>query len=157
MTVISPKCTIKLVDKYYLKMNITKVAILAPILMNFILLFNRKKKWVISSYKWYVVIGLLFISIIILSFTNIELLDGNQLLAIWGMMTPTIFSLLDYLFRIISKKIHNRDLYLWLRGSSDIDDSKISGGKHVKTSDRVFSMILLFTIIVLPFMILIIK
>ena len=54
----------------------------------------------------------------------------------------------------LSFAIYSRDLYLWLRYSGDIDDKKLSGGKNVKLFDRVFSVFLLFLIIILPFAIL---
>jgi len=138
-------------------MNLSLIGIIGPMLLNFFLLFNRKKKWAQSVYKWYLVLGLLIASLLILAYSDIKLLDGREKLAIWGLTTPFIFSLLNNLFKIISIQIHNRDLHLWLRGSNDIDDSKLSGGKHVKGSDRILSIILLFTVIFLPLFILVFK
>ena len=138
-------------------MEIKIFGIIAPMLINFILLFNRKKKWALSKYRWYFILSLSILGVFIYTLTNNESLDGRTKLAIWGLLTPLIFTLIDVTFRNYSKQLHNRDLYLWLRGSNDIDDSKLSGGKHVKGSDRILSMILLFTVIFLPLLILIFK
>ena len=138
-------------------MEIKIFGIIAPMLINFILLFNRKKKWALSKYRWYFVLSLSILGVFIYILTNDESLDGRTKLAIWGLLTPLIFTLIDVAFRNYSKQLHNRDLYLWLRDSNDIDDSKLSGGKHVKGSDRILSMILLFTVIFLPLIILVFK
>lgn len=137
-------------------MIITLIGIIGPMLVNFTILFNRKKKWIVNIYRWYMVLGMFLVSLLILTFSNTEFLDERQMLAIWGLMTPAIFSLLDYFFKIISLQIHNRDLYLWINGSNDIDGSKLSGGKHVRASDRILSMILLFSVLILPFLILVV-
>jgi hypothetical protein len=138
-------------------MEIKIFGTIAPMLINFILLFNRKKKWALSKYRWYFVLSLSILGVFIYILTNNESLYGRTKLAIWGLLTPLIFSLMDVAFRNYSKQLHNRDLYLWLRGSNDIDDSKLSGGKHVKGSDRILSMILLFTVIFLPLIIIVFK
>lgn len=78
----------------------------------------------------------------------------DQRLIQWAFMTPLVFSVIDYALLKASFLLHNRDLYLWLRGSSEIDDSKFSGGKHVKVSDRLFSIFLLITLLILPFFVL---
>ena len=96
-------------------------------LINFILLFNRKKKWALSKYRWYFVLSLSILGVFIYILTNDESLDGRTKLAIWGLLTPLIFTLINVAFRNYSKQLHNRDLYLWLRDSNDIDDSKLSG------------------------------
>ena len=131
--------------------EIRTVIMVTPLLINFILLFNRKKKWVKNKYKWYI--------LILLSFTGIFLFyyNGsykNEILIQWAFFTPLVFSIIDFTFMKLSFLIHNRDLHLWLKGSNDIDDTKLSGGKHVRASDRFFSLILLFSIIILPFIIL---
>lgn len=133
---------------------IRTIIIITPLLINYILLFNRNKKWVKNQYKWYILILLSFIGM----FYYIENHEDNntdQKLVQWAFITPLVFSILDYAFMKLSYIMHNRDLYLWLKGSSNIDDRKLSGGKKVKASDRLFSFILLFSIIILPFFILI--
>lgn len=126
-------------------MNINTVGILIPFIMNFILLFKRKKKWAQSGYRWTLVLAMFFASLILfLSRNSIKLEIPNNV--IWGFMTPLIFSLIDRGLTKLSYAIHSRDLYLWLRGSVDIDDSRFSGGKHVRASDRVFSMLMLLSV-----------
>lgn len=129
-----------------------KTAIMAaPILINFILLFNRKKKWVKNKYKWYLLIVLAITGVFLFYYKGSYM---NEILIKWAFFTPLIFSIIDFSVMKLSYLIHNRDLYLWLRGSDDIDNTKLSGGKHVRASDRIFSFILLFSILILPFFIL---
>jgi hypothetical protein len=135
--------------------EIKTVIMVTPILINFILLFNRKKKWVKNKYKWYILILLSIVGIFL--FYNPEIYKDNssdQKLVQWAFLTPLIFSIIDFSVMKLSYLIHNRDIYLWLKGSNDIDERKLSGGKHVRASDRLFSFILLFSIIILPFFIL---
>jgi hypothetical protein len=131
--------------------EIKTIILVAPILINYILLFNRNKKWVRNKYKWYL--------LSLLSFTGVFLFYYNgtytdEILIQWAFFTPLVFSIIDFTLMKLSFLIHNRDLYLWLKGSNDINDNKLSGGKHVRASDRFFSFILLFSIIILPFLIL---
>ena len=132
-------------------MDLKAVAVLFPFLLNFILLFNRKKKWAKSSLRWLLVLIMFCSGLILLFSKNIMNIEAPKIV-IWGIMTPLIFSIIDYMFKMLSFSIHSRDLHLWVRGSSDIDDSKLSGGKHVRASDRIFSMIMLFLVLFLPFL-----
>lgn len=126
-------------------MDLKIIAVIFPFVLNFTLLFNRKKKWAKSEYRWILVFAMFIAGLIIfLSRNKIEI-------EVWGIMTPMIFAIIDYGFKRLSYSIHNRDLYLWVRGSSDINDFTFSGGKHVRASDRIFSMIMLFSVIFLPF------
>ncbi len=126
------------------------IIFISPLLINFILLYARKKKWARSKFKWLVVVTLFAIGFFM--FQNPDYLEfKTPRIASWSIMTPLIFSILDFLIMRLSYSIHNRDLYLWLRGSTEIDDSRFSGGKHVRGSDRIFSLILLFSVIFLPF------
>ena len=131
--------------------EIKTVIMAAPILINFILLFNRKKKWVKNKYKWYLLIVLAITGVLLFYYKGSYM---NEILIKWAFFTPLVFSIIDFSIMKLSYLIHNRDLYLWLRGSDDIDNTKLSGGKHVRASDRIFSFILLFSIIILPFFIL---
>ncbi|WP_281336835.1 hypothetical protein [Flavobacterium eburneipallidum] len=128
-------------------LNITAIVSVIPLFINFILLYNRKKKWVKNKYKWFAV--MIFFLVGICLYTNSNEFDEKS--CGWAFVTPFLFSVFDFIIMKLSYAIHNRDLYLWLRGSSDIDDKKFSGGKKVKTSDRIFSFFLLFLIIILPY------
>lgn len=130
-------------------MYLKEICILLPFILNFVLLFNRKKKWVKSKYRW-TLVAFMFLIALVLYLTNLYKVYQIPQLILWSFMTPLIFSLINYAFKIMSYNIHNRDLYLWIRGSTEIDSYSLSGGKHVKASDRVFSMILLFLVIFLP-------
>jgi hypothetical protein len=126
------------------------IILISSLVLNFILLYARKKKWSRTKFKWFVVAILFVIGFFM--FQNPDYLDFTvPRIASWSIMTPLIFSILDFLIMRLSYSIHNRDLYLWLRGSTEIDDSRFSGGKHVRGSDRLFSLILLFSVLFLPF------
>ena len=131
-------------------MNLVAIILISPLLINFILLFQRKKKWVKSISKW-LLVGIFFI-IGFAFFIKPDFLNYNiSRLISWSIMTPFIFSILDFLIMQLSYTIQNRDLYLWLRGSSEIDDTTFKGGSHVRASDRILSMFLLVAVIFLPF------
>ncbi len=131
-------------------MNLVAIILISPLLINFILLFQRKKKWVKSISKW-LLLGIFFI-IGFAFFIKPDFLNYNiSRLISWSIMTPFIFSILDFLIKQLSYTIQNRDLYLWLRGSSEIDDTTFKSGSHVRASDRILSMFLLVAVIFLPF------
>lgn len=127
-------------------MDIHALIIVSSCSINFLLLYGRKNRWVLSKYKWYAVLGLFILCVCLWLFAP---LDGsvNTYLAIWGSGTPAIFSFADYVFKAWSKSIHNRDLLLWLRFSDDL-----SSNKRFKASDKIFSFFLLILIMVLPFL-----
>ena len=111
--------------------------------LNFVLFFNRTSTWIKSRYKWYLVSVLFLIGSILLTVYKSKDFDTNVLFI--GFMTPAIFTLIDVLIAKWSFIIHQRDFYLWLRGSSDLDNRK----GEFKASDRIFSILLLYTILTL--------
>ena len=132
-------------------MKFEAIIFIVPFLINFILLYARKKKWTRSKFKWLIVIISFIIGLV--AFQNPDYFDLSIPRQVgWSIMTPLMFSIIDFLIMRLSFSIQNRDLYLWLRGFSEIDDSKFSGGKHVKGSDRILSLLLLFSVLFLPFM-----
>jgi hypothetical protein len=132
---------------------IRTITILTPVLVNFILLDYRKKKWVRNKYKWIVLVLIAIISICFY-IVNYEHNKTQEILVQWAFLTPLIFSIIELLLTKLSYSIHNREFYLWLKGSTEIDSTKLSGGKHVRASDRIISFFLLITIFTLPFAIL---
>lgn len=68
-------------------------------------------------------------------------------------VTYMLFSLpcyfaIETLFTKISMAIHKRDFYLYLRNSDDINgEGWLKHNKHIKTSDIILSIILLFSMI----------
>lgn len=103
--------------------------------INFLLLFNRKKKWAVSRYRWYFV-WILFLcgGVLYVLYRSHKVI--NMATTYGAMMTPLIFSLTDMLLKRISLSIHQRDYYLRLRGSSEEH-------ANVKASDMIFSIFML--------------
>lgn len=112
--------------------------------MPFLLLYSRKHKWYNRNVKLLIVLGLSFTGI--LGFVMSDTADFR--LFFYAILTTPVFILIDSLFKQLSMMKHNRDFYLWLRGSSEIDDSfsGIGSNKHVRITDKVFSIALLFLI-----------
>ena len=130
-------------------LRIKIIATLAPVFINYILLYNRNEKWVKSKYKWYLVLVLATISLFGFP-VNSETISSNDKFLAWSWITPLIFSILDFIFMKISYSIHNRDFYLWLFGFSE----KTIEGKKIRTSDKIFHMLLTLLSLFLPLSIL---
>ena len=130
-------------------LRIKIIATLAPIFINYILLYNRNKKWVKSKYKWYVVFVLATISLIGF-LVNSETNSNNDKFLEWTWITPLIFSILDFIFMKMSYSIHNRDFYSSLFGFSE----RTIDGKKIRTSDKIFHMLLILLSMFLPLSIL---
>jgi len=124
-------------------MNFIAFGIIGFMFLNGILLYGRQSKWVRSRYKWLVALVLFLTGGIVLLIHRSKTFDVNLFFA--ECMTPAVFSVLDYGLERLSFKLHNRKLYLWLRWSDDIDNKNLK----FKTSDRIFSIFLLYTIIAL--------
>jgi hypothetical protein len=125
-------------------MNITLLAIVSLWSVNYILLFNHRKDWFKSKYKWYTVSISFVVGLALLLSFKYHAWDINIIFSI--LMTYLIFSLLDYGFERWSFALHNRDFYLWLRNSSDINNPDVK----FKASDRIFSILFVLVILVLP-------
>ena len=126
------------------------IIILATYIFNFIHLYYRKKKWIRNKYKWLILINLAILGVGLLYYQKNNLnTSQSQELNLWALTIPLLFATLDYTFLKFSYLIHNRDFYLWLRGSDDIKSRK-----HIRASDRLFSIFLLSSIFELPFLIL---
>ncbi len=115
--------------------------------VSFTLLYTRKQKWNSNSLRWRIT-GVLFIIgfLVLLNKSN----NKDFMFFSWCLITPIIYNLLDRIFKKISELKNNRDFYLWLRGSFEIDDSLFGKNPHVKGLDRLFSIILIMSIILLP-------
>lgn len=112
-----------------------------------LILYTRRKNWVSLKLKYYLATFLLLIGTIGILFSS---KNQNRFL-FYSLFMPVFIFLLDRLFSNLSKRIHDRDFYLYLRGSPDIDET-IPGqlyNEHIKPSDIVFSMALLATIMCL--------
>lgn len=119
------------------------IGITISIFVNFILLYTRRKKWFPNSVRWSFT-SLLSLLGIYHFFNNTAINKDDAFLFGWCLVTPLIFNSLDRCLKLLSLKINNRDLYLWLRGSDDQYKNDLNGW------DRFFSIILLFALIALP-------
>ncbi len=123
----------------------TTISISLSIGLPFLLLYSRKKEWNNKKLKQILFFGMSVLGL----FGFISSETNNYSLFFYAFLTTPIFLLMDYGFKLLSIKIHNRDFYLWLRHSDEIDDSfsGIGKNKHVKTTDIIFSISLLILII----------
>ncbi len=125
------------------------VGIMISFSVNFLLLYTRKSKWNTNLLRWSVT-GLLF-TIGILGLNEVFQIDHKDFRFFsWCLITPSIYNIFDRLFKFITERVYGRDFYLWLRGSSEIDDSFSGNNPHVKFLDGFFSLLLLAIIICLP-------
>jgi hypothetical protein len=105
---------------------------------NFILFNFRRNHWVKSKYKWYAVLTLLIIGVVLL--LTYKSKNYQVYLLFVCITTPALYSFIDYCFERWSFALHDRDFYLWIRGSSDLRSNEIK----FKASDRIFSILLLY-------------
>ena len=123
----------------------TIISISLSIGLPFLLLYSRKKEWNNKKLKQSLFFGMTVVGLLGFIFSE----TNNYRLLFYAFLTTPIFLLVDYGFKLLSIQTHNRDFYLWLRFSDEIDYSfsGIGKNKHVKTTDIVFSISLLILII----------
>lgn len=113
----------------------------------FFFLYTRRMKWAKPEVRWIISAGLFILGI------SGWLLDANStkedLMLYWGLCVPLFYYAFDRLFRMISIRRNGRDFILWLKGSSEIDDSFGGKNPHVKGLDMVLSLGLLIFIVVI--------
>ncbi len=114
--------------------------------LNSILLLARKKKWCTNKLRFGIT-GFLF-TIGLIGLILIEDPPKFQRLFLIWIQLPIIHSLIDRFFRFLSIKIHNRDFLLYIRGSEDLDYK--FKNPNLKSSDYIFSIILIILLFVLP-------
>ncbi len=112
----------------------------------FFFLYTRRMKWGKPKVRWSICIGLFILGILGLLFDPSP--TKNDPMLYWGFCVPLLYYSTDRLFRYISFRVNGRDFILWLRGSSEIDDSFGGKNPHVKVLDIVFSLGLLIFIVV---------
>ena len=113
--------------------------------LSLLMLYKRKEKWFSEKRTLYWIVGSFLTSIIGLTLST----NNHYRFLFYSLIVPPIFFFMDKLFKYLSFKIHDRDFYLYLRGSKEINDS-LSGlgkNKHIKASDILFSFGLLILII----------
>ncbi len=109
---------------------------------SFILLYQRKKRWATKRTRW-------MLTGILAGFGLLGFLVTGMYAAVLGsqfLLIPFIYNCFDRLFKYITLKKYNRDFYLWLRYSSEIDDRMMGHNPHVGMLDKLFSVTLLFMI-----------
>ncbi|MBC8753811.1 hypothetical protein H2O64_03965 [Kordia sp. YSTF-M3] len=113
--------------------------------ISFFILYSRKAKWIKPKIVWLFCSGFLAIGLFGFLFSKLEL--RNDRLMYFGFCVPIIYWTFDRLFKRLSEKIHDRDFILFLRNSNEIDYGFSAENPHVKTSDKLFSLVLLIIII----------
>lgn len=130
-------------------MNIILTSLFISYLYNTVLVYNRNKSWTQGFIRYIIPFTLLFLGLLL--FLYQDFLKLNNINFILGVLfSPTLLLLSLIIIRKHSFYLHKRDIYLWLKYSNEINDSTLSGGNHVKTSDRIYSIILLFFMLVSP-------
>jgi hypothetical protein len=114
--------------------------------LNGFFLTVRKKEWC-TNYLRFGLTGLLFFMGLaaLLLFDNPSKYQRSSF--IW-LMIPLVHSLIDRFFKYVSLKLHNRDLLLYMRGSEDLNLGYKN--QNLKTSDYLFSIILVILLFILP-------
>ena len=130
-------------------MNWTLIGISLAYSVMFSLLYTRRKKWNTEVLRW-TVTGSLFAVGMVGWTGKIQVVDPDFHFFSWCLMTPLFYNLLDRSFKKISEWVYQRDFYLWLRFSDDIDDSMRGINLHIRPLDILFSLILIFVIFFLP-------
>lgn len=132
-----------------MEINYTLIGISISYGVSFVLLYTRKQSWNTDRFRLLITGPLVALGMAgLLGF--IKVADQYFILFSWCLTNPFIVSILDRLFKRISTKKYQRDFHLWLRGSFEINDSLLGKNPHVKPLDKLFSLILLVTILFLP-------
>lgn len=112
-----------------------------------ILLYQRKKNWATEKNRWYITFPPFLIGISGFMIKGLAASEhGFQFLFI-----PFIYNCFDRVFKYASVKKNGRDFCLYLRYSNEIDDRMFGHNPHIKTLDKLFSILLLFIILALMF------
>ena len=123
-------------------MDLTLVSLGIGIGVPFILLYERKKKWCSDKLRW-ILTGILFLTGII---TTAVIAEEKPDGVFYFLCVPFAYNCFDRWFKYLSIKKKGRDFYLWLSNSDEIDDRLFAKNPHVKTLDKVFSLLLLLII-----------
>mgnify|MGYP006981760344 CR=1 FL=1 len=111
----------------------------------FMLLYGRKANWYSTT-----LIQSLFFGMLIIGLVGFYLSNTNDFRYLfYAFLTVPFYILINYLFKFLSTQMHQRDFYLWIKYSNEIDYTRDGMGKNrpIKTSDIVFSISLLVLIV----------
>ncbi len=123
-------------------MDFNLIGYFLSIIICLFILYNRKSKWLNVKSVWLLFSLFFCLGLLILKLSN----NINLKNVLFGLCPPIVYWAFDRLFKFLSIKIHDRDFFLYLRGSNDIDDSFWGRNPHVKTTDFLFSFLLLIII-----------
>jgi hypothetical protein len=135
--------------KKKMEFNYSLFGLLISYGVSFTLLYTRHMSWSTEILRWSICFALCIVGAIGLS-SELAMENKRFFLFSWCLITPVICNLLDRFFKKLSESISRRDFYLWLRGSWEIDDSFTGKNPHVNNWDKLFSILLLIVILVLP-------
>lgn len=123
------------------------IGIVISLGISLFILYTRKEKWISRKIKMILLIAMTVTSIIGFFSSN----DNATRFFFYSMIIPPISFSLDRIFKLMSLRLYNRDFYLYLRGSKEINDSFSGLGmnKHIRWSDIIFSFGVLSTILIL--------
>lgn len=112
------------------------------------LLYTRKKSWCSDKLRWAITTTLFLIGIFGYLIEK-ERFSHN---GCYFLFSPFIYNLFDRILKTISIKKYNRDFYLFLRNSDEIDDTMFTSNPHINWFDKLVSFLLLILILGLPFL-----
>ncbi len=127
--------------------NYIIIGIIISLGISLFILYTRKEKWISMKFKVIFLIAMTVTSIIGFFSSN----DNAIRSFFYSMIIPPISFSLDRIFKLLSLKLYNRDFYLYLRGSKDMNDTFSGHGmnKHIRWTDIIFSFGILITILIL--------
>jgi hypothetical protein len=117
--------------------------------VSFFLLYTRKERWNTNLLRWIITVPLFIFGVLSLSGYLTQATNDYQFFS-WCLTTPFSYNVFDRLFKKISERMVERDFYLWLNWSLEIDSSIGGDNPHVKGIDILFSILLLVIILALP-------
>ncbi len=133
-----------------MKVDLVWLGILLSYAINFTLLYHRKRSPKSTVCRYILTLALFIIGLTLLIYFIKSRDHYAEIFFFWCLMTPFLFNTLEIVFNRISQLVNKRDFYLWLRNSSEINDSLFARNPHITWLDRVISMLLLICIVLLP-------
>lgn len=123
------------------------IGLVIPVVINFLLLYNKYDSWYVNPYKWYAVYGIAVTATVLLYGFKIK--NQECFLALHAAQIPLIILLIDDGFKKLSILIHKRDYYMRLRGTNYLPPNL-----DFCLSDRLFSAIMMSMAFIVPIIIL---
>lgn len=125
------------------------IVTLVTLAYNFDLLYNRKKERTQGRYRMVASLSILLVGIVLYGSGLIG--HNKEAGSTMGYcLSPMLYNWFIAIMEKLSFSLQNRDFYIWLSYSDEIDSTTFSGGPHVTNTDRVLSMLSLAGGILLP-------